>query len=132
MKTEFERNKKLNDIEIETTKEISKIDSKDILNPVKRKVVGYKEDDVNKLIDYSKQIQKQNSNNQGIIKKKDVLINELTDKVETLQNENTKLKDGRAIKERDTKIYEQQQTISKQKNIIKEKKFNNRKVRRKS
>lgn len=58
MKTEFERNKKLNDIEIETTKEISKIDSKDILNPVKRKVVGYKEDDVNKLIDYSKQIQK--------------------------------------------------------------------------
>lgn len=121
MKTEFERNKKLNDIEIETTKEISKIDSKDILNPVKRKVVGYKEDDVNKLIDYSKQIQKQNSNNQGIIKKKDVLINELTDKVETLQSENTKLKDGRAIKERDTKIYEQQQTISKQKNIIKEK-----------
>ena len=121
MKTEFERNKKLNDIEIETTKEISKIDSKDILNPVKRKVVGYKEEDVNKLIDYSKQIQKQNSNNQGIIKKKDVLINELTDKVETLQSENTKLKDGRAIKERDTKIYEQLQTISKQKNIIKEK-----------
>lgn len=121
MKTEFERNKKLNDIEIETTKEISKIDSKDILNPVKRKVVGYKEEDVNKLIDYSKQIQKQNSNNQGIIKKKDVLINELTDEVETLQSENTKLKDGRAIKERDTKIYEQQQTISKQKNIIKEK-----------
>lgn len=121
MKTEFERNKKLNNIEIETTKEISKIDSKDILNPVKRKVVGYKEEDVNKLIDYSKQIQKQNSNNQGIIKKKDVLINELADKVETLQSENTKLKDGRAIKERDTKIYEQQQTISKQKNIIKEK-----------
>jgi len=121
MKTEFERNKKLNDIEIETTEEISKIDSKDILNPVKRKVVGYKEEDVNKLIDYSKQIQKQNSNNQSIIKKKDVLINELTDKVETLQSENTKLKDGRAIKERDTKIYEQQQTISKQKNIIKEK-----------
>lgn len=75
MKTEFERNKKLNDIEIETTKEISKIDSKNILNPVKRKVVGYKEEDVNKLIDYSKQIQKQNSNNQSIIKKKDVLIN---------------------------------------------------------
>lgn len=41
--------------------------------------------------------------------------------METLQSENTKLKDGCAIKERDTKIYEQQQTISKQKNIIKEK-----------
>lgn len=121
MRTEFEKNKKLNDIEIETTKEISKIDSKDILNPVKRKVVGYKEEDVNKLIDYSKQIQKQNSNNQGIIKKKDVLINELTDKVETLQNENTKLKDGRAIKERDDLIEKQKKTIENQKNIIIEK-----------
>ena len=37
MKIEFERNKKLNDIELETSKEISEIDSKEVLNPVKRK-----------------------------------------------------------------------------------------------
>lgn len=121
MKIEFERNKRLNEIEIETAKEISEIDSKEVLNPVKRKVIGYKDEDINNLIDYSKKIQKQNSNNKNVIKQKDVLIDELTTKVGHLQSENNKLKDGRAIKERDTKIYEQQQTISKQKNIIKEK-----------
>ena len=49
------------------------------------------------------------------------MIDELATKVGHLQSENNKLKDGRAIKERDTRIYEQQQTISKQKSIIKEK-----------
>jgi len=121
MKIEFERNKKLNEIEIETAKDISQIDEEEVLNPVKRKVVGYKDEDINKLIDYSKKIQKQNSSNKNVIKQKDVLIDELTDKVGILQTENKKLKDGRAIKERDTRIYEQQQTISKQKSIINEK-----------
>ena len=121
MKIEFEKNKKLNEIELQTSKELSEIDEKEILNPVKRKVIGYKDEDINNLIDYSKQIQKQNSNSKSIIKQKNVLIEELTDKVENLQIENNKLKDGRAIKERDTKIYEQEQTISKQKTIIKEK-----------
>ena len=121
MKIEFERNKKLNDIELETSKEILKIGSEEILNPIKRKVIGYKDEDINKLVDYSKQIQKQNSNNKSVIKQKNVLIEELTDKVKNLQTENSKLKDGRAIKERDTKIYEQELTISKQKSIIKEK-----------
>lgn len=121
MKIEFEKNKKLNEIELQTSKELSEIDEKEILNPVKRKVIGYKDEDINNLIDYSKQIQKQNSNSKSVIKQKNVLIEELTDKVENLQNENSKLKDGRAIKERDTKIYEQELTISKQKSIIKEK-----------
>jgi len=121
MKIEFERNKKLNEIQIETSKEISEIDSQDILNPTKRKVMGYKDEDINNLIDYTKKIQKQNSNSKSVIKEKNVLIDELADKVEILQSENNKLKDGRAIKERDTRIYEQQQTISKQKIVIKEK-----------
>ena len=121
MKLEFEKNKKLNEIEIETSKEISEIEANEILNPVKRKVIGYKDDDINNLIDYSKNIQKQNSNNKSVIKKKDVLIDELTYKVKNLQSENTKLKDGRGIKERDTRIHEQQETIAKQKSIIKEK-----------
>ncbi|MBO5138458.1 MAG: plasmid recombination protein [Bacilli bacterium] len=121
MKIEFEKNKKLNDIELQTSKEISEFDTNEILNPVKRKVIGYKDEDINNLIDYSKQIQKENSSNKNAIKQKDVLLEELTQKLENLQSENDKLKDGRAIKERDTKIYEQAQTISNQKSIIKEK-----------
>lgn len=73
------------------------------------------------MIYYSKNIQKQNSNSKNVIKQKNVIIEELTYKVKNLQTENSKLKDGRAIKERDIKIQEQQQTISKQKSIIKEK-----------
>ena len=121
MKIEFEKNKRLNEIELKTTKEISEIDSNTVLNPVKRKIVGYKDEDINNLIDYSKNIQKQNSNSKNVIKQKNVIIEELTYKVKNLQTENSKLKDGRAIKERDIKIQEQQQTISKQKSIIKEK-----------
>lgn len=121
MKIEFEKNKRLNEIELQTTKEMSEIDSNEILNPTKRKIGGYKDNDVNNLINYSKQIQKQNSNSKNVIRQKNVLIEELTQKIENIQTENSKLKDGRAIKERDTKIYEQQQTISKQKSIIKEK-----------
>lgn len=121
MKLEFEKNKKLNEIELETAKEISEIDSNEILNPVKRKIVGYKEEDVDNLVKYSKQIQKQNSNNKNIIENKNLTIEELKGELKTLESENAKLKDGRAIKERDTKIYEQEQTISKQKTIIKEK-----------
>lgn len=121
MKIEFEKNKRLNEIELQTTKEMSEIDSNEILNPTKRKIGGYKDNDVNNLINYSKQIQKQNSNSKNVIRQKNVLIEELTQKTENIQTENSKLKDGRAIKERDTKIYEQQQTISKQKSIIKEK-----------
>ena len=121
MKIEFEKNKRLNEIELQTTKEMSEIDSNEILNPTKRKIGGYKDNDVNNLISYSKQIQKQNSNSKNVIRQKNVLIEELTQKIENIQTENSKLKDGRAIKERDTKIYEQQKTISKQKSIIKEK-----------
>lgn len=121
MKIEFEKNKRLNEIELQTTKEMSEIDSNEILNPTKRKIGSYKDNDVNNLINYSKQIQKQNSNSKNVIRQKNVLIEELTQKIENIQTENSKLKDGRAIKERDTKIYEQQQTISKQKSIIKEK-----------
>lgn len=121
MKIEFEKNKRLNEIELQTSKEMSEIDSNEILNPTKRKIGGYKDNDVNNLINYSKQIQKQNSNSKNVIRQKNVLIEELTQKIENIQTENSKLKDGRAIKERDTKIYEQQQTISKQKSIIKEK-----------
>lgn len=121
MKIEFEKNRKLNEAELQTSKEISEFNTNEILNPVKRKVIGYKDNDVNKLINYSKQIQKENSSNKNIIKKKDVLLEELTQKVDSLQSENNKLKDGRAIKERDTKIFEQEQTIFKQNRIIKEK-----------
>lgn len=121
MKIEFEKNRKLNEIELQTSKEISEFDNNEVLNPTKRKIIGYKDEDITNLIDYSKQIQKENFSNKNVIKKKDVLLEELTKEIVNLQSENSKLKDGRAIKERDNRINEQERTISKQNVIIKEK-----------
>ena len=121
MKLQLENNIKLNEIELKTNEEIRQIDSNEILSPTKKKLGGYKENDVEELISYSKQIQKENSNNKGIIKKKDLLIEDMANEIETLNFENSKLKNGKAIKERDNLINEQKETISKQRKIINEK-----------
>ena len=112
MKLEFERNKKLNQIELETINQIKDLDDNEVLNPQKNKISLYKGKDVDNLIDYSKQIKKQNILNTKDIKEKDYTIETMTKKIETLSLENTKLKDGRGIKERDELI---------EKQIIKEK-----------
>ena len=113
MKLEFERNKKLNQIELETINQIKDLDDNEVLNPHKNKISLYKGKDVDNLIDYSKQIKKQNILNTKDIKEKDYTIETMTKKIEKLSLENTKLKDGRGIKERD-------ELIEKQKRIIKE------------
>lgn len=117
MKLEFERNKKLNQIELETINQIKDLDDNEALNPQKNKISLYKGKDVDNLIDYSKQIKKQNILNTKDIKEKDYTIETMTKKIEKLSLENTKLKDGRGIKERD-ELIEKQKQIIKEKNII--------------
>ena len=118
MKLEFERNKKLNQIELETINQIKDLDDNEVLNPQKNKISLYKGKDVDNLIDYSKQIKKQNILNTKDIKEKDYNIETMTKKIETLSLENTKLKDGRGIKERDELIEKQKQIIKEKNSII--------------
>ena len=118
MKLEFERNKKLNQIELETINQIKDLDDNEVLNPQKNKISLYKGKDVDNLIDYSKQIKKQNILNTKYIKEKDYTIETMTKKIETLSLENTKLKDGRGIKERDELIEKQKQIIKEKNSII--------------
>ena len=118
MKLEFERNKKLNQIELETINQIKDLDDSEILNPQKNKISLYKGKDVDNLIDYSKQIKKQNLLNTKDIKEKDYTIETMTKKIEKLSLENTKLKDGRGIKERDELIEKQKQIIKEKNSII--------------
>ena len=118
MKLEFERNKKLNQIELETINQIKDLDDNEVLNPQKNKISLYKEKDVDNLIDYSKQIKKQNILNTKDIKEKDYTIETMTKKIEKLSLENTKLKDGRGIKERDELIEKQKQIIKEKNSII--------------
>ena len=118
MKLEFERNKKLNQIELETINQIKDLDDNEVLNPQKNKISLYKGKDVDNLIDYSKQIKKQNILNTKDIKEKDYTIETMSKKIETLSLENTKLKDGRGIKERDELIEKQRQIIKEKNSII--------------
>lgn len=118
MKLEFERNKKLNQIELETINQIKDLDDNDVLNPQKNKISLYKGKDVDNLIDYSKQIKKQNILNTKDIKEKDYTIETMTKKIEKLSLENTKLKDRRGIKERDELIEKQKQIIKEKNSII--------------
>ena len=118
MKLEFERNKKLNQIELETINQIKDLDDNEVLNPQKNKISLYKGKDVDNLIDYSKQIKKQNILNNKDIKEKNYTIETMSKKIEKLSLENTKLKDGRGIKERDELIEKQKQIIKEKNSII--------------
>ena len=121
IKQTISKNQKLNEVELETLNDLKSIYENEILNPVKRKIIGYNENDVEELINYSKQIKKENTQDKSNLKKKDIQIEDLTTTIKKLTTENNKLKDGRAIKERDTKIYEQELKIQNQKKLIKEK-----------
>lgn len=121
MKKEIEKNKKLNDVELKTTQELLNINSNDVLNPTKKKFGGYKENDVNELITYSKNINKENTKNINTIRKKDITIEDMKKQINDLESENEKLKDGRAIKEKDSKIKELNATIEAKDKLIKEK-----------
>ena len=118
MQKEFDRNKALNELELQVNKDISTIKDNDLYNPTKKRLGGYKEADVNKLIDYSKDIHKDNIKKTKDIKKQDLTIQELSSKVNDLTTENTKLKNGVAIKERDDLIEKQKKTINNQELLI--------------
>ena len=121
IKQTINKNQKLNEVELKTLHDLKSIDEDEVFNPTKRKIGGYKENDVEELINYSKQIKKENTQDKSNLKKKDIQIEDLNITIEKLTSENNKLKDGRAIKERDTKIYEQELKIINQNNLIKEK-----------
>ena len=75
--------------------------NKELLNPTKRKLTGYREKDINNIIDYTKKLEKKvilldvdNSN-------KDLKINELTEKNQTSMNNSELIKKNQIIKEQD-------------------------------
>lgn len=121
LQKELDKNKSLNDIELQINKDIDNINSNNLYNPTKRKLGGYKEQEVNELIDYSREIQKDNIKNKKNLKEKDLVIDNLSNEVKKLNYENEKLKNGTGIKERDELIEKQKSTINNQKNLIAEK-----------
>ena len=93
-------------------------DKDNLLNPTKRKLGGYKEDDVNKIIDYTKDLKKQvivlNTDN----KNKDIEINKLLKENDTFRNNKELVKRNEIIKEQKSTIKEQKQEINRLNGVI--------------
>lgn len=93
-------------------------DKDNLLNPTKRKLGGYKENDVNKIIDYTKDLKKQvivlNTDNQN----KDIEINKLLKENDTFKNNKELIKRNEIIKEQKSTIKEQTQEISRLNGVI--------------
>ena len=83
---------------------------KDIFNP-KKNMLGYNKDDVQNLIDYSKEIEKK-----SILQEQEIINKDLT--IDKLTKENTNFKNNTELVKRDNLIKEQNETINKQKKEI--------------
>ena len=100
-------------------KSIEKNDNnKELLNPVKRKFGGYKEDDVFKIIKYTRGLEHKiiilstdNSN-------KDIEINKLTEENKNFKNNKELLKRNEIIKEQKSTIQDQKEEISKLSGLV--------------
>lgn len=84
---------------------------KDVLNPIKRKVIGYKDEDINKLVDYSKNLEKVNA-----IQKKELSNNEIT--IKRLKQENDSFKNNKELRKRDNIIKEQKIEINRLNDLV--------------
>ena len=118
MTLELDRNKQLNEMELIIRKDIDNINNDSLLNPIKRKVVGYKDEDINNLINYSKELVKNNIKNKKDMHDKDMKIYDLSRKLGNLYLENETLKGNNAIKERDKIIKNQEKIINEKNEII--------------
>ena len=90
---------------------------KEILNP-KKTVIGYNKDDVEKMIDYSKDLEKKTILQENDIKIKDLAIKKLTKENETFKNKSELVKKKNLIKEQKETIKQQDKEINRLNDLI--------------
>lgn len=93
-------------------------DNDTLLNPVKRKIGGYKEDDITKIIDYTKDLKRQVKILDVDNKNKDIEISKLSLENETFKNNEELIKRNELIKEQKSTIKEQKQEIARLNNVV--------------
>lgn len=113
LKDELEQTKSINEIELKTRDEIKQLDSEELFNPSKDFLKRYKDKDVEKLIDYSKEIKKENIASKNELEKKEI-------KIEKLENQINQFKSGKTYQDKDKVIANQERIINEQKGIIEE------------
>lgn len=118
---DLELYEEINSIQLETNKEILNLNSDEVLSPTKDFLNKYKNDDVDKVISFAKEINKDNTSNKSKLKVKEAKINQLENEVRELKNtdfytENYNQK--QKIDEKDQKIKELTETIKDKDNEI--------------
>ena len=113
LKDELEQTKSINEIELKTRNEIKQLDSEELFNPSKDFLKRYKDKGVEKLIDYSKEIKKENIASKNELEKKEI-------KIEKLENQINQFKSGKTYQDKDKVIVNQERIINEQKGIIEE------------
>ena len=108
---ELEMNKRINEVELKTNKDIKNINEEELLNPSKDIFKKYKDKDVEKLIDYSKEIKKENIMSKNELEKKEL-------KIEKLENQISQFKSGKTYSDKEKVIANQERIINEQKGII--------------
>lgn len=98
-------------------KKANKSVDKDIFNP-KKNVMGYNKDDVIKMIDYSKNLEKENILQKQEIQNKDLTINKLTKENNSFKNNQELIKRNNVIKEQKETIKTQDKEINRLTNLV--------------
>lgn len=111
LKDEYARTKSINEIELKTRNDIKNIDEEDVLNPSKDFLKRYKDKDVEKIIDYSKELKKDNIKAKNESEKKSI-------EIEKLENQIKQFKSGKTYQDKDKVIANQERIINEQKGII--------------
>ena len=109
---ELEITKSINEIELKTKDEIKNLDEDTVLNPSKDFLKRYKDKDVEKIIDYSKELKKDNIKAKNESEKKSI-------EIEKLENQIKQFKSGKTYQDKDKVIENQERIINEQKGIIK-------------
>lgn len=91
--------------------------SKDILNP-KKNMLGYNKEDVEKILDYSKNLEKKNILQEQELMNKDTEINKLNKENYIFKNNEELMKRDNLIKEQRTTIKEQKKEITRLSDLV--------------
>ena len=118
LKKEIEFNKSINDIELKTNKEVLSINSDEILSPSKDILKRYKDKDVEKLINYSKEIKKENIATKNALESKEMTINKLENEIKQFKSGKTYSDKEKALANKDMIISNQEKIINEQNGII--------------
>lgn len=93
-------------------------DKEELLNPVKRKIVGYKDEDISKIVDYTKQLEKKVVVLDTDNRNKSFEIDKLSQENKIFKENKEYLKQKDIIKEQKSTIKEQKQEIGRLSELV--------------